>query len=232
MFTSFAVSGFIENVCGHTRRGVGGFQRRSGRGASSSAASAVLAVRPDLFEVVPVRTGDGVVVELKSDRPLHVRAFTLPDPRRLVLDLDGVINHVARRLMPVNAPLVSQVRVAQFQATPETGDAGRGGSSRPGRLSASVKPPPARPFRSARMARFHRRSRESVQVGQTGIIDMHRSHPESAPEPEPAEEVVSALFDLPEESTPAEEVTDQRAAGGPQPRGSPTRRSSSSRPRR
>ncbi len=73
----------------------------------------------NLFEVVPVRTGDGVVVELKSDRPLHVRAFTLPDPSRLVLDLNGVINHVARRLMPVNAPLVSQVRVAQFQATPE-----------------------------------------------------------------------------------------------------------------
>ena len=66
-----------------------------------------------------MRTGDGVVVELKADRTLKVSAFTLPEPRRLVVDLSGVVNHVDRHLMPVNAPLVSQVRVAQFQATPE-----------------------------------------------------------------------------------------------------------------
>lgn len=162
----------------------------------------------NLFEVVPVRTGDGVVVELKSDRPLHVRAFTLPDPSRLVLDLNGVVNHVARRLMPVNAPLVSQVRVAQFQATPEPvtrvvldlrgrvdyriSETANGATISVGAYGAV---PPV--------------ITESVQVGQTGIIEMHRSHPKSAPEPEPAEEVVSTLFDLPEESTSAEIATDR-----------------------
>jgi hypothetical protein len=73
---------------------------------------------PSLIEVVPTRTGGGVVVELRADRPISVQAFTLPEPRRLVLDLDGVINRVDRHLLPVNSPLVSQVRVAQFQATP------------------------------------------------------------------------------------------------------------------
>ena len=160
----------------------------------------------NLYEVVPVRTGDGVVVELKSDRPLHVRAFTLPDPRRLVLDLKGVINHVDRHLMPVNAPLVSQVRVAQFQATPEPvtrvvvdlrdradysiNETATGATVSVG-ADGGVPPPPT----------------ESVRVGQAGVIEMHRSQPEPASEPEPAEEVVSALFDLPDESPPAETMT-------------------------
>ena len=162
----------------------------------------------NLFEVVPVRTGDGVVVELKSDRALHVRAFTLPDPSRLVLDLHGVINHVDRRLMPVNAPLVSQVRVAQFQATPEP--VTRVVLDLRGRVEYRIR-------ETANGATISVGAdgavppviTESVQVGQTGIIEMHRSHPKSAPEPEPAEEVVSTLFDLPEESTSAEVATDR-----------------------
>ena len=176
--------------------------------APNRASASSLGGPANLFEVVPVRTGDGVVVELKSDRALHVRAFTLPDPSRLVLDLDGVINHVDRRLMPVNAPLVSQVRVAQFQATPEPvtrvvldlrgrvdyriSETATGATISVG---ADGAVPPV--------------ITESVQVGQTGIIEMHRSHPKPAIEPEPAEEVVSTLFDLPEESTSAEVATDR-----------------------
>jgi len=161
----------------------------------------------NLYEVVPVRTGDGVVVELRSDRTLSVRAFTLPNPSRLVFDLDGVINHVNRRLMPVNAPLVSQVRVAQFQVTPEPvtrvvvdlrGEAdytiNQTATGATISVGADGAVPPART--------------ESVRVGQTGTIEMHRSHPQSASEPEPAEEVVSAIFDLPDESPPVEVVTD------------------------
>jgi type IV pilus assembly protein PilQ len=162
----------------------------------------------NLYEVVPVRTGDGVIVELKSDRTLHVRAFTLPDPSRLVFDLEGVINHVDRHLMPVNAPLVSQVRVAQFQATPEP--VTRVVVDLRGRADYSINetatgavisigaegtvPPPRT---------------ESVRVGQAGVIEMHRSPPEPASEPEPAEEVVSALFDLPDESPPVEAMTER-----------------------
>ena len=168
------------------------------RGSASSAGGPA-----NLYEVVPVRTGDGVVVELKSDRTLHVRAFTLPDPSRLVLDLKGVINHVNRHLMPVNSPLVSQVRVAQFQATPEPvtrvvvdlrgqadysiNETATGATVSVG-ADGSVPPPRT----------------ESVRVGQAGVIEMHRSHPESVSEPEPAEEVVSALFDLPDEAPPVE----------------------------
>jgi type IV pilus secretin PilQ/predicted competence protein len=162
----------------------------------------------NLYEVVPVRTGDGVVVELKSDRRLHVRAFTLPEPRRLVLDLEGVINHVDHHLMPVNAPLVSQVRVAQFQATPvpvtrvvvdlrgqadySINETATGATVSVG-ADGSIPPPRT----------------ESVQVGQAGVIEMHRSPPESASEPEPAEEVASALFDLPDESPPVEVITER-----------------------
>ncbi len=174
--------------------------------APDRASASSLGGPANLFEVVPVRTGDGVVVELKSDRPLHVRAFTLPDPSRLVLDLNGVVNHVARRLMPVNAPLVSQVRVAQFQATPEPvtrvvldlrGRVDYRISETANGATISVGADGAVPPVIT----------ESVQVGQTGIIEMHRSHPKSAIEPEPAEEVVSTLFDLPEESTSAEVLT-------------------------
>jgi type IV pilus secretin PilQ/predicted competence protein len=170
----------------------------------------------NLYEVVPVRTGDGVIVELKSDRTLHVRAFTLPDPSRLVFDLEGVINHVDRHLMPVNAPLVSQVRVAQFQATPEPvtrvvvdlrGQAdysiNETATGAVISIGADGTVPPPRT--------------ESVRVGQAGVIEMHRSHPESVSDPEPAEEVVSALFDLPDESPPVEALTEreQRAERSP-----------------
>ena len=48
----------------------------------------------NLYEVVPVRTGNGVVVELKADRTLKVTSFTLPEPRRLVLDLSGALTGI------------------------------------------------------------------------------------------------------------------------------------------
>jgi type IV pilus assembly protein PilQ len=154
-----------------------------------------------LFEVVPVRTGDGVVVELRSDSTLDVRAFTLPDPRRLVLDLDGVINRVNDRLMPVNSPLVSQVRVAQFQADPSPvtrvvldlrGEATyRIDETQYGAaisVGAGEMPAPARV--------------ESVNVAAAGTIEITRSRPETVDEPEPAQHVASAMFDVPEQQIP------------------------------
>jgi type IV pilus assembly protein PilQ len=162
-----------------------------------------------LFEVVPVRTGDGVVIELKSDRPLDVTAFTLPEPRRLVLDLNGVINRVDRYLMPVNSPLVSQVRVAQHSTDPKLvtrvvldlrGDADYRIDKTAAGVTVSVGPD------GARLPQIT----ESAQVADAGVIEITRSQPKAAPEPEPAQEVVSALFDLPEEPSP-NEVVDEPA---------------------
>ena len=159
-----------------------------------------------------MRTGDGVVVELKSDRPISVRAFTLPDPRRLVLDLNGVINHVDRHLMPVNSPLVSQVRVAQFQATP---------NPVPTRVVIDLarKPitPSMRPL-PVRSVSGRNRWRGSAS-GDHGVDARWRPRAPSrspfdasaASEPEPAQEVVSALFDLPESSRSKAEVVDSPA---------------------
>jgi len=160
---------------------------------------------PSLVEVVPTRTGDGVVVELRSDRPISVRAFTLPEPRRLVLDLNGVINRVDRHLLPVNSPLVSQIRVAQFQAAPvpvtrvvidlrseaeySIDETNLGASVRVG---ANGGPLPA--------------ITESIEVAAAGTIEITRSTPEAIEQPEPTQEMASSLFDLPQETVKAEVV--------------------------
>ena len=115
-FTSFGDRGF-EASTAVTREEVA-VAPTSRPAAVEAAPSTSLAGAPSLIDVVPTRSGSGVVVELRADRPISVQAFTLPEPRRLVLDLDGVINRVDRHLLPVNSPLVSQVRVAQFQANP------------------------------------------------------------------------------------------------------------------
>jgi len=72
-----------------------------------------------LISVVPVRSGEGVVVELRGDGQLHGQTFVLENPDRLVVDLHGVINREKRHLFPVNSDQVQQVRVAQFRAAPE-----------------------------------------------------------------------------------------------------------------
>ncbi len=71
-----------------------------------------------LLAVECTRSGDGVVVELRGDRALEGRSFTLPAPDRLVIDLDGVINRVDQYVFPVGSPLVEKVRVAQFRSLP------------------------------------------------------------------------------------------------------------------
>ncbi len=173
-------------------------------------APAAISGSASLVDVVPVRTGDGVIVELKSDRPISVQAFTLPEPRRLVLDLDGVVNRFDRHLLSVNSPLVSQVRVAQFQATPvpvtrvvvdlrddaeyavdetdfgATVSVGTGGAVLPAVT-------------------------ERADIASAETIEISRSTPETVAEPEPAQEVVSAIFDPPEETAKTEFV------GSPEP---------------
>jgi type IV pilus assembly protein PilQ len=73
----------------------------------------------NLLEVVPVRSGDAVVVELKGDGALRAQAFALTDPTRLVIDLPGVVNRTKHHVLQVGSPLVRRVRVAQFRAFPD-----------------------------------------------------------------------------------------------------------------
>jgi type IV pilus assembly protein PilQ len=84
-----------------------------------SASTDELVTGSNLYEVVPFGSGDGLVIELKGDGALRGRAFTLPSPERLVVDLPGVVNRVERNLYSIGSGLVRQVRVAQFQAVPE-----------------------------------------------------------------------------------------------------------------
>jgi type IV pilus assembly protein PilQ len=164
---------------------------------------------PSLLDVVPMRSGDGVVVELKSDRPISVQAFTLPEPRRLVLDLDGVINRVDRHLLPVNSPMVSQVRVAQFQATPVPvtrvvidlrAEADYAVDETPSGATVSV----------GADARSQLARAESIQVSSAGTIEVSRPSADPIAEPEPAQDVASTIFDLPVEPA-APEVVASRA---------------------
>jgi type IV pilus assembly protein PilQ len=81
--------------------------------------AATVGTAASLLAVEPVQVGDGVVVSLYGDRAIDGRAFVLPDPARVVIDLPGVINRVDRHVFAVNAPLVRRVRVAQYRAVPE-----------------------------------------------------------------------------------------------------------------
>jgi len=73
----------------------------------------------NLFEVVAIATGNGAIIELKGDGVLSGTTFTLPDPRRLVIDLPGVIKRFNRSIYPVGSGPVRQVRVAQNRTVPE-----------------------------------------------------------------------------------------------------------------
>ena len=56
--------------------------------------------------------GEASVLELVADGTIaNAETFTLEDPDRLVIDLPGLVSRVARRLMPVDSPEVSRVRI-------------------------------------------------------------------------------------------------------------------------
>jgi type IV pilus assembly protein PilQ len=73
----------------------------------------------NLLEVVPVGSGHGAVIELRGDGALSGNAFTLPNPDRLVIDLNGVIKRFNRSIYAVGSGPVRQVRVAQNRTEPE-----------------------------------------------------------------------------------------------------------------
>lgn len=80
--------------------------------------SALPAGGRDLADVVPVADATGVSIHLSSGQRLEGKVFTLDNPPRVVVDLPGVINRVARRVHPVGAGGVVRVRVAQHATEP------------------------------------------------------------------------------------------------------------------
>jgi type IV pilus assembly protein PilQ len=72
-----------------------------------------------LLEVIPIASGDGAVIELKGDGALSGTSFTLPNPDRLVVDLQGVVKRFNRTIYPVGSGPVRQVRVAQNRGFPD-----------------------------------------------------------------------------------------------------------------
>ena len=65
---------------------------------------------------IAANTGSGSVeVHLAADGALKYKAFTLEQPSRLVIDLDGVKNAASKNAVMVDDEVVKRVRVAQFQ---------------------------------------------------------------------------------------------------------------------
>ncbi|MBV8520409.1 MAG: type IV pilus secretin PilQ [Acidobacteria bacterium] len=62
--------------------------------------------------------GGAVEVRITADGTMKYKAFRLENPSRLVIDLDGVKNGVAKSAVAVDDDVVKRVRVGQFQAAP------------------------------------------------------------------------------------------------------------------
>ena len=60
-------------------------------------------------------TGDAVQVQIAGDGELSYNAITLEKPSRIVIDLTGVKNKVAKSTIAVDSPIVKRVRVGQFK---------------------------------------------------------------------------------------------------------------------
>jgi len=73
----------------------------------------------ELGDVLAVADATGVSVHLAGQGSFESKAFTLENPPRIVVDLKGVVNRLARRVQPVGAAGVERVRVAQFATAPE-----------------------------------------------------------------------------------------------------------------
>jgi type IV pilus assembly protein PilQ len=54
-------------------------------------------------------------VRLDTDGDISYKAFKLEKPSRLVIDLNGIRDRVARKTIEVNDPVVKRIRVAQFK---------------------------------------------------------------------------------------------------------------------
>jgi type IV pilus assembly protein PilQ len=75
------------------------------------------ASRLDSIEVLA--SNGGAVVRIAGDGEFPYSTFVLSEPRRFVIDLDGVLNRASRSSQQVEGSVVERVRVAQFKPAPK-----------------------------------------------------------------------------------------------------------------
>src|SRR6185295_10779768 len=80
--------------------------------AMAPAPAGAAATRLDGIEVLAA--DGGAVIRISGDGEFPYSTFTLSEPRRFVIDLDGVINRSPRSTLMVDSSVVERVRVAQF----------------------------------------------------------------------------------------------------------------------
>jgi len=64
-------------------------------------------------------SGSSMEVQLSADGELAYNAFKLAGPARLVIDLTGVNDKLAKNVIPVAGGVVKKIRVSQFKASPD-----------------------------------------------------------------------------------------------------------------
>ena len=72
-----------------------------------------------LKSVTTSGSGPALSVQLAADGEVAYNAFNLEKPSRLVIDLTGITDKVAKPAIAVNDPLVKKIRVAQFKGGAE-----------------------------------------------------------------------------------------------------------------
>jgi type IV pilus assembly protein PilQ len=77
----------------------------------------VAATRLNAIEVLAA--DGGAVIRITGDGDFPYSTFALSEPRRFVIDLDGVINRAPRPTVTVNSAVVERVRAAQFKPAPK-----------------------------------------------------------------------------------------------------------------
>ncbi len=83
---------------------------------SVAAHAAVPQVTGSVSDVL-VRPGSSgeVAIDVTTTKPATFHTYRFDRPERLVMDVEGMRNAVARRMIPVSSPLVKDVRVGQFR---------------------------------------------------------------------------------------------------------------------
>jgi type IV pilus assembly protein PilQ len=64
-------------------------------------------------------TGAAMEVRLATDGDVSYNAFKLEKPARVVIDLTGVNNKLAKNIINVSDPVVKKIRVSQFKSAPD-----------------------------------------------------------------------------------------------------------------
>lgn len=72
-----------------------------------------------LLNVTTSGSGPSLQIVLAGDGVVEYKAFRLANPQRIVLDLQGVLNEVKTKSIPLGDPFVKSVRVSQFKGRPD-----------------------------------------------------------------------------------------------------------------